>query len=120
MSRVSGDRRTRPISRAARSWSRRLLAADGDVYAVAQGALVTNAFAARGAAALGHAQRSDLRDISPTARRSSGRSVYTLADHPELHLSLRNPDLTTARRIEAAINHALTQGIARRDPTRGR
>ncbi len=89
-----------------------LLAADGDVYAVAQGALVTNAFAARGAAA------SVTRNVPTSGHIANGASVerevrYTLADHPELHLSLRNPDLTTARRIEAAINHALTQGIAR-------
>ena len=38
-----------------------LLAADGEVYAVAQGALATGAIAARGAAGLGHPRRADRR-----------------------------------------------------------
>lgn len=88
-----------------------LLAADGEVYAVAQGALVTNAFAVRGAAA------SVTRNVPTSGHIANGASVerevkFTLADHPELHLSLRNPDLTTARRIEAAIRSAFGPGVA--------
>jgi flagellar P-ring protein precursor FlgI len=83
-----------------------LLAADGEVYAVAQGSLVTGAIAAKGAAG------SVTKGVPTAARIANGATVereapYALAAHPSLHLALRNPDLTTARRIEAAINHAL-------------
>ncbi len=89
-----------------------LLGADGEVYAVAQGALVTNAFSARGASA------SITRNVPTSGHIANGASVerevhYTLGDHPDLHLSLRNPDLTTARRIEDAISEALAPGLAR-------
>ncbi len=88
-----------------------LLAADGEVYAVAQGALVTNAFAARGSAA------SITRNVPTAGHIANGASIerevnYTLADHENLHLSLRNPDLTTARRIEEVINATLGAGTA--------
>jgi flagellar P-ring protein precursor FlgI len=83
-----------------------LLAADGEVYAVAQGSLVTGAIAAKGAAG------SVTKGVPTAARIANGATVereapYALAAHPSIHLALRNPDLTTARRIEAAINRAL-------------
>jgi flagellar P-ring protein precursor FlgI len=88
-----------------------LLAADGEVYAVAQGTLVTGAIAARGAAA------SVTRGVPTAARIANGATVerevgYRLADHPLLHLSLRNPDLTTARRIAETIDRSIGPGIA--------
>ena len=93
-----------------------LLGADGEVYAVAQGALATSAIAARGAAA------SVTRNIPTAARISNGATVEreipnVLGARPELRLGLRNPDLTTARRIQAVINTALGGGVASaRDP----
>src|SRR6185312_4930674 len=83
-----------------------LLAADGEVYAVAQGALATGAIAARGAAA------SVTRGVPTAGRIANGATVersieFRLDKASGLRLGLRNPDLTTARRIEAAINHAL-------------
>lgn len=83
-----------------------LLAADGEVYAVAQGALATGAIAARGAAS------SVTRGVPTAGRISNGATVerevaYRLDKANGLRLGLRNPDLTTARRIAAAINHAL-------------
>jgi len=75
-----------------------LLAADGEVYAVAQGALATGAIAARGAGA------SVTRGVPTAGRIANGATVER---EVALRLGLRNPDLTTARRIEAAINHAL-------------
>ncbi len=88
-----------------------LLGADGEVYAVGQGALTTGAVAARGAAA------SVTRNIPTSAKISNGATVereipYRLGEHPDVHLALRNPDLTTARRIAAAIEHAVGPGIA--------
>jgi flagellar P-ring protein precursor FlgI len=38
---------------------------------------------------------------------------FSLAEHDALHLSLRNPDLTTAKRIEQAITEVLGPGVAR-------
>jgi flagellar P-ring protein precursor FlgI len=82
-----------------------LLGADGEVYAVAQGAVSTGAVAARGAA--GSVQRG----VPTSARIASGAIVereipYALAGRQTVRLSLRNPDFTTARRMAAAINRA--------------
>lgn len=58
----------------------------------------------------------------PTAGRiANGATVehevsYTLGDHPELHLALRNPDLTTAQRIASAINRAFPGTAHAADP----
>ncbi len=89
-----------------------LLGADGEVYAVAQGAVTTGAIAARGAAA------SVNRGVPTSARISSGAIVergvpFSLAGRDQLRISLRNPDLTTARRIAAAIERAMGAGSAR-------
>ena len=37
---------------------------------------------------------------------------FSLGSRPDVFLALRNPDLTTARRIEAVINEALGKGVA--------
>ena len=89
-----------------------LLAADGEVYAVAQGALATGAIAAHGAAS------SVTRGVPTAARIANGATVerevpFRLDRSNGLRLGLRNPDLTTARRIEAAINTALGGAPAR-------
>jgi flagellar P-ring protein precursor FlgI len=88
-----------------------LLAADGEVYAVAQGALTTGAIAARGAAG------SVTKGVPTSARMSNGGMVerevgYQLAAHPKLRLGLRNPDLLTAHRVAAAIDRALGGHLA--------
>ena len=88
-----------------------LLAADGQVYAVAQGAVVTGAISARGAAG------SVTRNV-PTAGRIANAAVverevpFSFGGRPELRLALRNPDLTTARRMAAAINSFAGAGTA--------
>ncbi len=86
-----------------------LLGADGEVYAVAQGTVATGAIAARGAGA------SVQRGVPTSARIASGAIVereipYAFASRGTMRLSLRNPDLTTARRIAAAINRAAGGG----------
>ena len=83
-----------------------LLAADGEVYAVAQGAVATGAIAARGAAT------SVTRGVPTSARIANGATVerevaFRLDKTNGLRLGLRNPDLTTARRIAVAINKVL-------------
>lgn len=88
-----------------------LLAADGEVYAVSQGTLATGAIAARGAGA------SVTRGVPTSARIANGATVerevpFQLASRTGLRLGLRNPDLTTARRMADVINRAIG-GIAR-------
>jgi flagellar P-ring protein precursor FlgI len=92
-----------------------LLAADGDVYAVAQGALTTGAIAARGGAT------SVTRGVPTSARIANGATVerevqFRLDKAAGLRLGLRNPDLTTARRIEQAINKVLGPIAKATDP----
>ena len=93
-----------------------LLGADGEVYGVAQGALSTGAIAARGAAT------SVTRNIPTSGRIANGASVerevpFQLASLTTLRLGLRNPDLTTARRIADVINRSVGGGVAvARDP----
>lgn len=89
-----------------------LLGADGEVYAVSQGALATGAIAARGAAG------SVTRNVPTSARIANGATVereipFQLGTKAVLRLGLRNPDLTTARRMADAINRALGGGLAR-------
>jgi flagellar P-ring protein precursor FlgI len=89
-----------------------LLAADGEVYGVAQGALSTGAIAARGAA------QSVTRGVPTAGRIANGATVereiaFRLDKSAGLRLGLRNPDLTTARRIAAAVNQTLGGSVAR-------
>ena len=92
-----------------------LLGADGEVYAVAQGALATGAIAARGAAT------SVTRGVPTAARIANGATVerevpFQLDKHAGTRIGLRNPDLTTARRIAEAINHAIGPIARATDP----
>jgi flagellar P-ring protein FlgI len=92
-----------------------LMAADGEVYAVAQGALSTGAIAARGAAS------SVTRGVPTAARIANGATVereiaYRMGKDAVVRFALRNPDLTTARRIAAAINGVLGPVSKATDP----
>ncbi|WP_149537460.1 flagellar basal body P-ring protein FlgI [Siccirubricoccus phaeus] len=92
-----------------------LLGADGEVYAVSQGAVATGAIAARGAGA------SVQRGVPTAARIANGAIVerevpFSLAGRNTLRLALRNPDLTTARRIAVAINRAAPGAATAQDP----
>jgi flagellar P-ring protein precursor FlgI len=83
-----------------------LMGADGQVYGVAQGAVSTGAIAARGAAS------SVTRGVPTAGGISNGATVerevpYRLDRSNGLWLGLRNPDLTTARRIAAVVNRAV-------------
>jgi len=89
-----------------------LLGANGEVYAVAQGPVTTGAVSARGTNA------SVVRGVPTAGRIANGATVerevaYSLAAKPGLWLGLRNPDLTTARRIAAAVNRAVGGAPAR-------
>ncbi len=92
-----------------------LLAADGDVYAVAQGALATGAIVAKGGAS------TVTRGVPTAGQISNGATVereivYKLGKATTLRLGLRNPDLTTAMRIAASINQAVGPIARATDP----
>lgn len=80
-----------------------LLAADGEVYAVAQGPISISGFTIQGDAA-------NVTQNTPTAGRiASGAIVereinFKLEELQSVRLALKNPDFTTARRISQAIN----------------
>ena len=80
-----------------------LLGADGEVYAIAQGSVTINGFSAQGDSA-------SITTGVPTAGRiSSGGLIereidFALGSQRTLRLALRNPDLTTSRRIALSIN----------------
>lgn len=94
-----------------------LLGADGEVYAVAQGTLVVGGFAASGQA------ESVTKGVPTSGRIANGAIVereiaFKLTHLSKVKLSLRNPDLTTARRVAQAINAFLGTDAARpSDPT---
>ena len=80
-----------------------LLGADGEVYAIAQGPVIINGFKAEGDAAI------VMSGVPTTGRISSGALIereidFSLGAQRSLRLALRNPDLTTARRIALAVN----------------
>ncbi|MEN5081042.1 flagellar basal body P-ring protein FlgI [Bosea sp. TWI1241] len=80
-----------------------LLGADGEVYAVSQGPVAIAGFSAEADAA------KITRGVPTVGRIANGGLVereidFALNKLKTLRLSLRNPDLTTARRIAAAIN----------------
>jgi flagellar P-ring protein precursor FlgI len=89
-----------------------LLGADGEVYAVAQGPIAISGFSATGAAA-------SVTKGTPTAGRIANGAIierelgFRLAALSTVNISLRNPDLTTARRIAQAINTFIKTPIAR-------
>ncbi len=88
-----------------------LRGADGQVYAVAQGAVTVGGFSVSGEAA------SVKSNVTTSGRISNGAIVereieYELKTQRSLRISLRNPDFTTARRMSEAINTFLGTGAA--------
>ncbi len=80
-----------------------LMAADGEVYAVAQGLVMVGGFSATG-------QGETVTKGVPTNGRIPNGAIierevgFELRGMDTIHLSLRNPDLTTARRVADSIN----------------
>ncbi len=94
-----------------------LLGADGEVYAVAQGQLAVGGFQAGGAA------ETVTKGVPTSGRIANGGIIerelgFEFGNKEKVKLTLRNPDLTTARRIAQAINAFLgTMAAAPSDPT---
>ncbi|MEN0088767.1 MAG: flagellar basal body P-ring protein FlgI [Pseudomonadota bacterium] len=88
-----------------------LLGADGEAYAIGQGAIAVGGFSAQGEAA------SVTKGVPTSGRISNGALVereiaFSLEEKRSLRLSLRNPDLTTSRRIALAINELVGERVA--------
>ncbi|MEI6984548.1 MAG: flagellar basal body P-ring protein FlgI [Rhodospirillaceae bacterium] len=88
-----------------------LVAADGEVYAVAQGSV-----SIAGYSATGKSEGNVTVGVPTSGRIAAGAVVereiaFALAELPIIRLSLRNPDFTTARRIAQAINRELKQNV---------
>ena len=89
-----------------------LLAADGEVYAVGQGPVAIAGFSAEGDG------QSVTKGVPTTGRIPNGAIVereidFDLRELTSVKLSLRNPDLTTARHIAQAINKYVGEPTAR-------
>ncbi len=81
-----------------------LMGADGKTYVAAQGSVQTGAVSASGASG------SSISKGVPTAGRIAGGGIveletgFQMASMPQLRMTLRNPDFTTAQRIVQVIN----------------
>ncbi len=89
-----------------------LLAADGEVYAVAQGSLAVAGFSAGGDGS------SVTKGVPTSGRIPNGAIVereiaFDMVELTSVNISLRNPDLTTARRMADKINAFLKLPAAR-------
>ena len=87
-----------------------LRGADGEVYAVSQGPIAVGGFAAQGEG------QTVTQNIPTNGRITNGAIVereigFQLSTLDRLRISLRNPDLTTARRMADAINAQLGEGL---------
>lgn len=88
-----------------------LMAADGEVYAVGQGEVIVSGTSAHGVAA------SQVTGIPTTAKIPNGAIVekeiaFQLTDLKSQTLSLRSPDLTTAKRVAEAVNGHFHRTVA--------
>lgn len=88
-----------------------LKGADGQIYAVAQGAVSIGGFAAEGGGAA-------VQKNHPTVARISGGGIverevaFELNRENQLQLALRNPDFTTANRVVKAVNNLFGEPLA--------
>ncbi|WP_269581121.1 flagellar basal body P-ring protein FlgI [Roseibium sp. Sym1] len=83
-----------------------LVGADGEVYSIAQGSVAIGGFSAQADAA------SVVRGVPTAGRIANGGLVereleFKLASLTTMRLALRNPDLTTARRVALSINELI-------------
>lgn len=88
-----------------------LNAADGEIYAVAQGSVLAGGVEASGAAA-SVVQGVPTTGTIPSGARVEREVAFDFSQMTNLRLALRNPDFTTAARVEAAINRKLGGGLA--------
>ncbi|MEM6637741.1 MAG: flagellar basal body P-ring protein FlgI [Pseudomonadota bacterium] len=88
-----------------------LNAADGEIYAVAQGTVIAGGVVASGAAAE-ETSGVPTAGLIPSGARVEREIPFAFNDLNRIRLALRVPDFTTAGRIERAINDSLGQNVA--------
>ncbi|SFA58969.1 flagellar P-ring protein precursor FlgI [Paracoccus halophilus] len=85
--------------------------ADGEIYAVAQGSVLASGAEASGASA-SVVQGVPTAGSIPSGARVEREVAFDFSQMTSLRLALRNPDFTTAARVEAAINKKLGRSLA--------
>lgn len=88
-----------------------LNAADGEIYAVAQGAIIASGLQAEGDAA-SLTQGVPTVGLIPAGAIVEREVDFEFASLENVRLALRAPDFTTASRIERAINREIGSGVA--------
>ncbi len=88
-----------------------LTAADGEIYAVAQGTIVAGGIAARGDGAE-VVQGVPTSGVIPAGARVEREVDFDFSQMTQIRLALREPDFTTASRVEQAINRRMGRGVA--------
>ncbi len=88
-----------------------LNAADGDIYAVAQGTIIAGGASATGDAAT-VVQGVPTAGIIPSGATIEREVAFDFSGMTSLRLALRTPDFTTAGRIEQAINQSFGRQVA--------
>ncbi len=88
-----------------------LNAADGDIYAVSQGTVIAGGASAEGEAG-GVVQGVPTSGVIPSGARVEREIDFQLSSLSNLRLALREPDFTTAGRIERAINQEFGEVVA--------
>ncbi len=89
-----------------------LNAADGQIYAVAQGSMIAGGVSAEGDAAT-VTQGVPTSGLIPGGARVEREVAFDFTQVRDMRLALRNPDFTTAARIEAVINRDVGARVAR-------
>lgn len=88
-----------------------LNAADGQIYAVAQGSILAGGAVAEGQAAT-VTQGVPTSGVIPSGARVEREIAFDLSELSTVRLALREPDFTTAGRIEQAINATFGRQVA--------
>ncbi|MDP0929612.1 flagellar basal body P-ring protein FlgI [Paracoccus onubensis] len=88
-----------------------LKAADGNIYAVAQGSLISGGISATGEAAR-VVEGVPTAGTIPSGARVEREVAFNFPEIENIRIALRNADFTTAARIEAAINQDFNRSIA--------
>ena len=89
-----------------------LTAADGEIYAVAQGTIVAGGVTAAGAAAA-VTEGVPTSGVIPAGARVEKEIAFDFSTLSQIRLALRDPDFSTAERVERAINAGLGRRAAR-------
>lgn len=88
-----------------------LNAADGDIYAVAQGTIIAGGASAQGDGA-SVTQGVPTAGVIPAGATVEREVAFELSDLTTVRLALRSPDFTTAARIEQAVNKSFGRAVA--------